>query len=754
MAREGLRAKLRGAIHRAVRENEPVVFAGVGVKRNGGSARVRVIVRPVQAPNAVEGMLLITFEEEAPVAQPPSSPGPEGQGEPRDDSALRQLEQELKATREDLQSTVEEMESSNEELKASNEEIMSMNEELQSTNEELETSKEELQSLNEELSTVNNQLQEKVEELEKANNDMANLFKCTDIATVFLDAALRIKLFTPAAARLYNLIASDVGRPVGDITSRFSDPDLLGDAREVLEHLAPREKEVPAADGGWWARRIMPYRTRDDRIEGVVITFVDITERKQAADAVVRRLAAVVESSADAIFSKGLDGVIQTWNSGAERLYGYTRDEAVGRSVEMLVPEDRGDEWASIMARLRSGESVEQLETERVRKDGRRVPVAVTISPVRDGSGKVVSASTVARDIGERKRAEQALRDREERLQAVLNAAVDAIIIIDQKGAIQEVNVAAEKIFGYAAAEMVGQSVTLLMPSPYHEEHDRYLADYLRTGVKKIIGIGREVVARRDDGSTFPTDLSVSEVPHLRLFTGVIRDITRRKELEREVVEIASLKQRHIGRDLHDSVGQELTALNLLAGDLAEVLRADPAQAGDRIERMTQGLRRCQDQLRTVLRGLLPVAVDAKGLMAALTDLADRTRKEGQVTCVFDCPRPVHIADNLVATHLYLIAQEAVHNALKHARPQNVRIRLEANHLLVLRVEDDGVGMPGGPAENAGLGLRIMRNRAAIIGAALTIEPAQPAGTVVTCALPRKNHEQQSEQPRPGPDRR
>ena len=164
---------------------------------------------------------------------------------------LRQLEQELETTREDLQSTIEELESSNEELKASNEEVMSMNEELQSTNEELETSKEELQSLNEELSTVNNQLQEKVEELEAANNDMANLLNCTDIATVFLDAGFRIKRFTPAATRLFNLIATDVGRPIGDIAKKFTDDDLLRDAQQLLHDLSrAKRKSAPRTAAG------------------------------------------------------------------------------------------------------------------------------------------------------------------------------------------------------------------------------------------------------------------------------------------------------------------------------------------------------------------------------------------------------------------------------------------------------------------------------------------------------------------------
>ena len=141
--------------------------------------------------------------------------------------------------------------------------------------------------------------------------------------------------------------------------------------------------------------------------------------------------------------------------------------------------------------------------------------------------------------------------------------------------------------------------------------------------------------------------------------------------------------------------------------------------------------------------------------MAALTDLADRIQQGGKAACTFDCPEPVGIADNLIATHLFLIAKEAVHNALKHARPRNIRITLKHNHALVLRVQDDGIGVTTLPTGNAGLGLRIMRNRAAIIGARLTIEPAEPSGTLITCALTRKNHEQhQDSEASPGPDRR
>ncbi|MBI1914684.1 MAG: PAS domain-containing protein [Planctomycetes bacterium] len=283
MAHEELGTKLRAALHRAFRQEQAVVVTGVRVKRNGDSHPVRVTVRPVKDGKEVEGLYLVTFEDEAEAAGQPTAPIIEAVP-PEAEAVIRQLEYELKATREDLQSTVEEVEATNEEQKASNEEIMSINEELQAANEELETSKEELESLNEELSTVNAQLQDKVEELEGTNNDLANLLACTDIATIFLDTDFAIKRFTPAATRLINLIPSDVGRPLSDIATKFIDAELLSDARQVLENLSPLQKDIEAGPGRWYIRRILPYRTQDNRIDGVVATFIDVTPLRQAME--------------------------------------------------------------------------------------------------------------------------------------------------------------------------------------------------------------------------------------------------------------------------------------------------------------------------------------------------------------------------------------------------------------------------------------------------------------------------------------
>ena len=235
---------------------------------------------------------------------------------------MKDLEQELQSTREYLQASIEELETSNEELRSTNEELQSVNEELQSTNEELETSKEELQSTNEELATVNEELQNKVEESSKANDDMQNLLASTEIASLFLDNDLHIKRYTPAAAKIIHLIQTDVGRPLNDLKTSFPDVDLVGLGEKVLKDLNTVEIEILSGDSTWYALKILPYRTTQNIIDGVVMTFVDIHTVKQADK--VRRLAAVLEDANDAITVVDLKGRILAWNKGARQLYGWT----------------------------------------------------------------------------------------------------------------------------------------------------------------------------------------------------------------------------------------------------------------------------------------------------------------------------------------------------------------------------------------------------------------------------------------------
>jgi len=647
----------------------------------------------------------------------------------------------------------------------------------------------------------------------------------------------------------------------------------LSAGRSVLVELTNYRKDGTRYDAELF---ITPLFDAEGHRTNFVSIHRDISERKRA-ERELSRLAAIVESSNDAIIGKTLDGTIESWNDAAERMYGYSRDEVVGKPITILAPPDRHDEIATILERVRRGEPVSHLETVRLGEGGQTIDVSLSVSPIKNRAGQVVGAAAIARDITEHKRAEealrrehelsegiinsaqhiillldtegridrfnpyveeltgwqlaevqgrdwfetflpecdrekirglfdralrgkrtrgnvnpivakdgreveiewydapltskegeligllctgqditerklaeQALREREERLLAVLNTAADAIITIDQRGTIKSVNPATEKLFGYGQDELVGRNVKILMPPPFRDEHDGYIASFLKTGVARIIGVGREVVGRRKDGSTFPVGLAVSEVEKLNLFTGIIRDISAVKELQKEVLEIAAEEDRKIGHELHDNIQQQLTGLGLLAKSVAERLEAVRAteamlfeeagllQTADTLTRVADGINETAKQVHLLSRGLIPVEVDAEGLRVSLTDLASRVGEQYGIQCEIQCAAAVGVSDNFVATHLYRIAQEAVTNAVKHGRAKRVEISLtNINDEITLRVLDNGIGIGDIRDAGPGMGLRIMEYRAGLIGATVQFGPAEDGGTQVSCTVSR-----------------
>jgi two-component system CheB/CheR fusion protein len=280
-----LRLDLRTALHQAMQKRTNVEARGLRVKLEDQAELINLIVRPVmREEDATRGFILVLFEDAGPEATAADAGGPVEMMVTPSESITRQLEEELIRVKAQLRMTVEQHEMQQEELKASNEELQAMNEELRSSAEELETSKEELQSVNEELTTVNQELKIKIEELGQSNNDFKNLMNSTDIGTIFLDRSLRVKLFTPRARDIFNLIPTDTGRPLSDINSKLIYDRLLPDLEHVIESLQTAEREVQTQDGSWYLMRLLPYRTSEDRINGTVLTFLDITRRKQAAE--------------------------------------------------------------------------------------------------------------------------------------------------------------------------------------------------------------------------------------------------------------------------------------------------------------------------------------------------------------------------------------------------------------------------------------------------------------------------------------
>ena len=335
MAREGLQMELRTAIHQAVNQKTPVVCKDLLVKTNGDNQGVNLTVKPFTGLETPQGLLLICFQEAVPQVQAkPARVGrPDRKGESR---RVADLEQELLYSKENLQATIEELQAANEELKSTNEEMQSTNEELQSTNEELETSKEELQSVNEEILTVNAELQAKIEQMAGMQNDMKNLLDNTHIGTIFLDENLAIRRFTREAVKMFRLVASDVGRPLNDIKSNLDQEDLIGEVQAVLDSWVPRELEVKTIGDEWFLVRIMPYRTLENVIQGVVLTFNDISGLKKF-EAEIREARQYAESIVDTVREPLiiLDGDFKVISAGRSFYQNFQvkPEETVGRSL-------------------------------------------------------------------------------------------------------------------------------------------------------------------------------------------------------------------------------------------------------------------------------------------------------------------------------------------------------------------------------------------------------------------------------------
>ena len=423
--REGLVNRVRSAIQRANREQKSCTVSDATVKRNGNFARVQFSVYPVKNVGENEEVMLITFADE-PVEQPRTEPSRQNISA-EEENIVQQLEYELSATREDLQNTIEELETSNEELKASNEEILSMNEELQSSNEELETSKEELQSLNEEMSTVNSELQEKVFTLEKTNDDLTNLINSTKAASVFLDTRFCIKFFTPPAKELFRLIAMDIGRELTDITPKTNDVNLRRDAEDVLNSLKSSTVEIRNDEGNWFTRKIFPYRTSDNRIEGVVITYENISHLKriQLALESERDKATQYFNLANVIFvALDSQGKIEMVNRKACETFGYAEGELVGMNwFTVALPATVQEKMRMVHQQIIKGDfqSYKYVENEVILKSGDRRKIAWYNSVITNTDGNITGTISAGEDITESDAMAQQIQETQLQITHLLN---------------------------------------------------------------------------------------------------------------------------------------------------------------------------------------------------------------------------------------------------------------------------------------------------------------------------------------------
>ncbi len=474
----------------------------------------------------------------------------------------------------------------------------------------------------------------------------------------------------------------------------------------------------------------------------------------RSPDEAARELAALVESSNDAIFTKDLDGRVQTWNRGAELMYGYAADEIVGRSVSLLVPPGYPDEINGILAKIKDGELVRHYETIRQTKDGRRLDVSLAVSPLRDADGSVIGASTIARDITAQKRDVERLRESEARLRSIVDAAVDGIIVIDAHGRIEAFNPGAERLFGYRAAEVTGVNVSVLMPQPYRDEHDGYMARYLKTGEPRIIGIGREVTALRKDGSTFPVHLSVGEMSLAgeRKFTGILHDLSTRVQMEDRLREQAALvRLGEMAAVIAHEVKNPLAAVRGAIQVIGKRLPAGSREAGvvtdiiARIDTLNQLVKDLLLFARPPQPHLLPLDVSRvlEGTAALLTQ--DAAHAGMQVTITGQSPPVMADAELLKIVFINLFVNSS--QAMKGQGQVAVTVA-SGDGACVIVVRDTGPGVLPEARERlftpffttksrgTGLGLSTVKRLLEAHHGSIEIESPEAGGTRATLRLP------------------
>lgn len=333
---------------------------------------------------------------------------------------------------------------------------------------------------------------------------------------------------------------------------------------------------------------------------------------------------------------------------------------------------------------------------------------------------------------------EQQLRESEARARSILDTTVDAIITIDKHAFIKSYNRSAERLFQYGPSEVIGKNVKVLMPEPYRSEHDDYIRNYHETGKKKIIGIGREVMGRRKDGSTFPMYLAVSEVNvnNQRIYTGIIRDITENRRLEQEVLRISEHERHRIGQDLHDGLGQMLTGITLINKSISGSLKEENHPLASEAEEVTALIKEADEFARGLSRNLIPVELESNGLIAALERLIQNARKLFSVECELVNPLNIHFEEPTATTHLFRIVQEATSNAVKHGNASKIKVLMDSDDSkLIIRIEDNGTGFTSDWDTHKGLGVRIMHFRSRLIGANLEIGHSSMGGAAIIITL-------------------
>ena len=753
LVRPELRLEIRTALFQAVQRRANVIAADVKVQTDGQPETISVQIRPVlRADDTARGFLLVLFN---------SSRTEDGEETAEkiilaDAPVTRQLEEELERTKAELRYSVEQYEAQTEEMRASNEELQAINEELRTTAEQLETSREELQSVNEELLTVNDELKFKIEELSQSNSDFQNLLTSTDIGTIFLDRNLRVKMFTSVAREVFSLIDSDLNRPLADIATKMNFVDLEKDVQQVLKTLQTVEREFENGRGKWLLMRVYPSRTAGDHINGTVITFIDITRRIESEQA-LSRLAQSREQQSR-IFDTALSSIADfayTFDRAGRFIYAnkplldlldLSLEEVSGRTFrELPYPTDLAEKLMSQIERVFRTKKPVTDETPFINPAGEQGFYEYIFSPVVDETGAVEVVAGSTRVTTERRRAEMALRESEERLRLLVESATDyAIFTISPDNLVDSWNAGAEKVFGWKEEDIIGKSGAILFTP---EDREKGAADQ---EIETAAATGRAEDERwhlRGDGSRFFASGVMMRLKDGKGFVKIARDQTdkittekavRDKEMLQKLIGAQEDERKRIARDLHDELGQKLTALRFKLEAARRICDEDKiCDAIDEAQLLAKNIDEGVDFLAWELR---PASLDDLGLIAALENYAREWSRHSGVTIEFHAAglsRGRLVPE--IEINLYRIAQEALNNTHKHAKAARANVLLEKRGgTVILIIEDDGKGfkVKDKKTRSKGLGLVGMRERASLVGGALEIESAPKQGTTIFARIP------------------